>query len=85
MCIPGSKPQGYGKSCDCEVAIVITWSEESEAQQDPKSLEDLTGLTELHASTAAMLDGFGEDEEDSISKGAAGLAPHEDDDAWETL
>lgn len=26
--------------------------------QDPSSIEDLTGLTELHAATAAMCDDF---------------------------
>ena len=26
--------------------------------QDPKALEDLTGLTELHAATSAMADDF---------------------------
>ncbi len=43
--------------------------------QDPKALEDLTGLTELHAATSAMADDFELDDSELDA----------DDENWTTL
>lgn len=58
--------------------------------QDPKSLEDLTGLTQLHAETQAR--GMSLQEEDSGSTHDMSAAPGKDngsipdiDDEWTSL
>lgn len=55
--------------------------------QEPKSLEDLTGLTELHAAAAALMEGMDADEDDDgagLIKGTEKAAPA-GEDGWETL
>lgn len=49
--------------------------------QDPHALEDLTGLTELHSSAAALAMMESDEETDVDSAGDSLAAPHQQGDA----
>ena len=52
--------------------------------QDPKALEDLTGLTELHASTAAY-DPDRDDSDNDAEPAAPTSTDADDDDVWTSI
>ncbi|KAK9814486.1 hypothetical protein WJX72_006655 [[Myrmecia] bisecta] len=86
MCLTG---QAFSQCTACSGTVVREyrargWEFLLEALQDPKKLEDLTGLTELHSSAAAMCDDFDESDEDG--EGGAAAGPDRDgQDEWMSL
>lgn len=53
--------------------------------QAPKALEDLTGLTELHASTAAYDPGCDDSDDDAEPAAPTSADADDDDDVWTSI